>query len=74
MRPRGGGSVVFLTSEGGRVPTPGQTAVSTFAGGLIRASKVIARELARDRIRVNDTPKPVAQALAKLIPVYKEYL
>ncbi|SAK70963.1 Short-chain dehydrogenase/reductase SDR [Caballeronia catudaia] len=53
MRPRGGGSVIFLTSEGGRVPTPGQTAVSTFAGGLIRASKVIARELARDRIRVN---------------------
>ncbi|MBN3778968.1 SDR family oxidoreductase [Burkholderia sp. Ac-20345] len=53
MRPRGGGSVIFVTSEGGRVPTPGQTAVSTFAGGLIRASKVIAKELARDRIRVN---------------------
>lgn len=35
MRPRGAGSVIFLTSEGGRVPTPGQTAVSTFAGGLI---------------------------------------
>jgi 3-oxoacyl-[acyl-carrier protein] reductase len=53
MRARGGGSVIFLTSEGGRVPTPGQTAVATFAGGLIRASKVIAKELARDRIRVN---------------------
>jgi 3-oxoacyl-[acyl-carrier protein] reductase len=53
MRERGGGSVVFVTSEGGRVPTRGQTAVSTFAGGLIRASKVIALELARDKIRVN---------------------
>ncbi|HXZ10352.1 MAG TPA: SDR family oxidoreductase [Paraburkholderia sp.] len=53
LRNRGAGSVVFVTSEGGRVPTPGQTAVSTFAGGLIRASKVIARELARDKIRVN---------------------
>ncbi|WP_434666137.1 SDR family oxidoreductase [Paraburkholderia sp. A3BS-1L] len=53
MKPRGGGSVIFVTSEGGRVPTPGQTAVSTFAGGLIRASKVIAKELARDKIRVN---------------------
>jgi 2-hydroxycyclohexanecarboxyl-CoA dehydrogenase len=53
LRTRGSGSVIFVTSEGGRVPTPGQTAVSTFAGGLIRASKVIARELARDRIRVN---------------------
>ncbi|AQV97794.1 3-oxoacyl-ACP reductase [Cupriavidus necator] len=53
MRQRGGGSVVFVTSEGGRVPTPTQTAVATFAGGLISASKVLAKELARDRIRVN---------------------
>jgi 2-hydroxycyclohexanecarboxyl-CoA dehydrogenase len=53
MRQRGSGSIIFVTSEGGRVPTPGQTAVSTFAGGLIRASKVIAKELAGDRIRVN---------------------
>ena len=53
MRQRGGGSVVFVTSEGGRVPTPGQTAISTFSGGLIMASKVLAKELAADRIRVN---------------------
>ncbi|WP_250516889.1 SDR family NAD(P)-dependent oxidoreductase [Caballeronia sp. INDeC2] len=50
---RGGASVIFVTSEGGRVPTPGQTAVATFAGGLIRASKVMAKELAREHIRVN---------------------
>lgn len=53
MVKRGGGSVVFVTSEGGRVPTPGQTAASTFAGGLIMSTKVIAKELARDKIRVN---------------------
>lgn len=53
MRKRGGGSVVFVTSEGGRTPTPGQTAISTFSGGLIMASKVLSKELARDRIRVN---------------------
>ena len=53
MRGRGGGSVVFVTSEGGRTPTPGQTAIATFSGGLIMASKVLAKELARDRIRVN---------------------
>jgi 2-hydroxycyclohexanecarboxyl-CoA dehydrogenase len=53
LRARCSGSVIFVTSEGGRVPTPGQTAVSTFAGGLISASKVIARELAGDKIRVN---------------------
>lgn len=53
LRARGGGSVVFVTSEGGRVPTPTQTAVATFAGGLISASKVLARELASDGVRVN---------------------
>ncbi len=53
LRQRGGGSVVFVTSEGGRVPTPGQTAVATFAGGLIQASKVLAKELGREKIRVN---------------------
>ncbi|MFC0451967.1 SDR family NAD(P)-dependent oxidoreductase [Rhodococcus jostii] len=53
MRERGGGSVVFVTSEGGRVPTPGQTAIATFSGGVIMASKVLSKELARHRIRVN---------------------
>lgn len=53
LRARGAGSVVFLTSEGGRTPTPGQTAIATFSGGLAMASKVLAKELARDKIRVN---------------------
>lgn len=53
LRRRGGGSVVFVTSEGGRVPTPGQTAIATFSGGLIMASKVLAKELAPESIRVN---------------------
>ncbi|MBY8856911.1 SDR family oxidoreductase [Nocardia sp. CA2R105] len=53
LRERGSGSVVFVTSEGGRAPTPGQTAIATFSGGLIQASKVLSKELARDRIRVN---------------------
>jgi 2-hydroxycyclohexanecarboxyl-CoA dehydrogenase len=53
MRERGGGSVVFVTSEGGRSPTPGQTAIASFSGGLIAASKVLSKDMARDRIRVN---------------------
>src|SRR5690606_25896801 len=53
MRQRGGGSVVFITSEGGRSPTRGQTAIATFSGGLIASSKVLAKELIKDRIRVN---------------------
>jgi 2-hydroxycyclohexanecarboxyl-CoA dehydrogenase len=53
LRARGGGSVVFVTSEGGRSPTPGQSAIASFSGGLIAASKVLAKDLARDGIRVN---------------------
>ncbi len=53
MRRRGAGSVVFVTSEGGRSPTPGQTAIATFSGGLIMGSQVLAKDLAKDRIRVN---------------------
>ncbi|NMO03221.1 SDR family oxidoreductase [Gordonia sp. TBRC 11910] len=48
-----GGSVVFVTSEGGREPTPGQTAMSAFAGGLVMTSKVLSKELAREGVRVN---------------------
>ena len=53
MRKSGGGSIVFVTSEGGRVPTPTQTAICTFSGGLIMASKLLSKELAADNIRVN---------------------
>ena len=31
----------------------GQTAISTFSGGLIQTSKLLSKELARDGIRVN---------------------
>jgi 2-hydroxycyclohexanecarboxyl-CoA dehydrogenase len=47
------GSVVFITSEGGRFPTPGQTAIAAHAAGLIMATKVIAKVLAQHKVRVN---------------------
>ncbi|MFT4103268.1 MAG: SDR family oxidoreductase [Burkholderiaceae bacterium] len=53
MQARGGGSVVFVTSEGDRSPTPGQTAIAALSGGLMAASKVMSKDLARDRIRVD---------------------
>lgn len=48
-----GGSVVFITSEGGRTPTPGQTAIASFSAGLIQVSKLLSKELAHRRVRVN---------------------
>lgn len=53
MISRNTGSIVFITSEGGRFPTPGQTAIAAHAGGLIMATKVMAKELAQYKVRVN---------------------
>ncbi len=47
------GAILFITSEGGRYPTPGQTTVSYHSAGLIMSAKVIAKELSRHLIRVN---------------------
>lgn len=53
MTERGSGSILFVTSEGGRLPTPGQTTVALHSGGLIHAARVLAKEFSRHRIRVN---------------------
>ncbi len=53
MIERRAGSCIFVTSEGGRVPTAGQTTVALYAGGLVMATKVLAKEMARHKVRVN---------------------
>lgn len=55
------GSIVFVTSEGGRTPTPTQTAVSFHAGGTIAMARVMAKELARHRVRVNTVAISIVQ-------------
>lgn len=69
MIARGSGSILFITSEGGRVATPGQTAVSLFSGGLIMMTKVVAKELARHGIRVNT----LTVTLVKDTPAWERY-
>lgn len=69
LKARGGGAVLFITSEGGRFPTPGQTAVAFHSGGLIMASKVIAKELSRDLIRVNT----LCVTLVRDTPAYERF-
>ena len=53
MIERGKGKVVFLTTDAGRVPTPGEVLVGTGAAGLMFATRALGRELARQGIRVN---------------------
>lgn len=49
----GGGKVVNIASDAGRVGSSGESVYSACKGGLIAFSKTIARECARDNVRVN---------------------
>jgi 3-oxoacyl-[acyl-carrier protein] reductase len=69
MTERNSGTILFVTSEGGRFPTPGQTTVALHSGGLIMAAKVMAKELSRSRVRVNT----LCVTLVEDTPVYERF-
>ena len=77
----GGGKVVNLSSDAGRVGSSGETVYAGAKGGVIAFTKSLAREMARHQINVNcvcpgptDTPlfaaqpERVRQALERAIP------
>ncbi|MFK4583780.1 glucose 1-dehydrogenase [Bradyrhizobium ottawaense] len=62
----GGGKIVNVASDAGRVGSSGESVYSACKGGLIAFSKTIAREHARDNIRVNVVcPGPTDTALLR---------
>ena len=82
MMERGGGKIVNIASDAGRVGSLGETVYSGAKGGLIAFTKSLARETARYKVNVNcvcpgptDTPlmavvpEKVREALAKAIPM-----
>jgi 2-hydroxycyclohexanecarboxyl-CoA dehydrogenase len=81
MSKAGGGKIVFVASDAGRVGSLGETPYSAAKGGIIGFTKSLAREGARFRITVNcvcpgptDTPlfhanpERMREALLKAIP------
>ena len=58
MAGQGGGTVVNLASDAGRVGSSGEAVYSAAKGGIIAFTKSIAREMARSR----STPTPSAPA------------
>jgi 2-hydroxycyclohexanecarboxyl-CoA dehydrogenase len=81
MMERGGGRIVNIASDAGRVGSLGETVYSAAKGGLIAFTKSLAREVARYGISVNcvcpgptDTPlmaavpDKVKESLTKAIP------
>jgi len=84
MMERGGGRIVNISSDAGRVGSLGETVYSAAKGGLIAFTKSLARETARYGINVNcvcpgptDTPlmaavpDKVKEALTKAIPFHR---
>jgi len=53
LRKRTGSCVVMLTTDAARHATSGESMIGAYAAGIIQVTKVLARELSRDRIRVN---------------------
>ena len=85
MKAAGGGSIVVVSSDAGRVGTNGETVYAAAKAGVIGFTKSLAREVTRFGIRINcvspgptDTPlfrsatasQPnIADAMVKLIPM-----
>jgi 2-hydroxycyclohexanecarboxyl-CoA dehydrogenase len=64
MAEQGGGRVVNLGSDAGRVGSSGEAVYSAAKGGVIAFTKTIAREMARHRVTVNCvSPGPTDTAL-----------
>src|SRR5690606_6785626 len=60
----GSGSVINIASDAGRVGSSGEAVYSACKGGVIAFSKTIAREVARNNIRLNTVcPGPTDTAL-----------
>jgi NAD(P)-dependent dehydrogenase (short-subunit alcohol dehydrogenase family) len=66
MRDSGGGSIILLASQMGRVANAGQTAYCTTKGALLQLAKGMALDHAKDNIRVN-TLSPGGTATDRLV-------
>ncbi len=70
----GGGKVINIASDAGRVGSSGESVYSACKGGLIAFSKTLARETARKDVRVNVVcPGPTDTALLRSFAGEGEY-
>jgi len=70
MRERQYGKIVNVTTDAGRYPTPSESLIGAAAAGLVLATKTLAREFSRWRIRVNT----VSTTLTADTPAYEHFV
>ena len=69
----GGGAIVNISSDAGRVGSSGESVYSACKGGMIAFSKTLAREYTRNRIRVNTVcPGPTDTPLFAAVSIDPE--
>jgi 2-hydroxycyclohexanecarboxyl-CoA dehydrogenase len=73
MIERGGGRIVHIASDAGRVGSSGEVVYSATKGGVIAFGKALAREVARHGITVNSVcPGPTDTALLGQVAEYSQ--
>jgi 2-hydroxycyclohexanecarboxyl-CoA dehydrogenase len=73
MIERGGGRIVHIASDAGRVGSSGEVVYSATKGGIIAFGKALAREVARHGITVNSVcPGPTDTALLGQVAEYNQ--
>ena len=74
MTENGGGKIINIASDAGRVGSSGESVYSACKGGIIAFSKTLARETARKDVRVNVVcPGPTDTALLRSFAGEGEY-
>jgi 3-oxoacyl-[acyl-carrier protein] reductase len=53
MKQKNEGKIILVTSDAGRVPTPGESMIGASAAALVLMTKTLAREFARWKIHIN---------------------
>jgi len=75
MIERGGGRIIHIASDAGRVGSSGEVVYSATKGGIIAFGKALAREVARHGITVNSVcPGPTDTALLGQVAAYSQKL
>lgn len=74
MMKRGGGSIIAVTSDAAKVPTPGESVIGGLLAAAVQFSKTLALEVARHKIRVNViTPSLVADTKSYELAMSEEF-